>query len=116
MLTHDSYPGGLLGNSWKKQASSFTKMPLVWKVENYVGKDKLRNCIQLSPPTPNGRIFVYLVVPPVTLDNFEWILETDTKNVGGRHTRLCKEVPYTLDDLFKLVSQQLIHDSLEMCD
>ena len=110
MLTHYSYPGGPLENSWKKQASSFKKTSLAWKVEKYVGKDKLWNCIQLSPPTTNSWILVSWVVLPVTVDNYEWILETDTKHAGRRHNRSHKAVPYTLDDLFKLVSQQLIHE------
>ena len=42
--------------------------------------------------------------------NFQWIKEIDAKKFGGKHKRTCKVVPYTLDDLFKLVSQQLIHE------
>ena len=86
-------------NSWKKQASSFKKMFLVWKVEKPVGKVKLWNCIQLSPPTPNGKTFVSWVAPPVTMDKFEYIKEALTKNVGGRQNRSCKTVPYGLNDL-----------------
>ena len=110
MLNHDSYPGGTLENSWNKQASSFTKISKVWNFENSVGKDKYWNCIQLIPPTPNGWIFVFWNLLPVTLDKFQWIKEIDTKHVGGTHNRSCKAFPYTLDDLFKLVSQQLIHE------
>ena len=33
-----------------------------------------------------------------------------TKHVGRTHIRSCKALPYTVDDLFKLVSQQLIHE------
>ena len=67
------------------------------------------NCIKISPPTPNGLIFASWVAPPVTLDKFEWTMETDTKHDGRRHNRLCKAVSYTIDFLFKLVSQYLIH-------
>ena len=52
-------------------------------------------------------IFASWVVLPVTVDKFERIIETDTKNVGGRHKRSCKRGHYALDDLFKLVSQQI---------
>ena len=75
-----------------------------------MGKDKFWICTQLSPPTPNGWILVSWNVLPVTLDKFQWIKKIDTKNVGGTHNRSCKAVPYTLDDLLKLVSQQLIHE------
>ena len=90
MLTHESYHGSPLEISWKKQTSSFTKISKVWKVENSVGKDKFLNCIQLSPPNPNGWIFVSWVVLPLTMDSFEWILETDNKHVGRRHKISCK--------------------------
>ena len=53
-------------------------------------------------------IFVSLNLLSVTLDKIQWIKELNTKHVGGTHNRSCKEVPYTLDDLFKLISQQLI--------
>ena len=108
MLNHESYPGGPLDNSWKKQAYSFKKMSKFWRVEKSVGKDKFWNCTQLSPPTPNGWIFVSWDVLPVTLDKFQWIKEIDTKNVGGTHNRSFKAVTYTLDEFFKLFSQQLI--------
>ena len=74
-------------------------MSLVWKVEKYMGKDKFWNCIQLIPPTPHGWIFVSWVVPPVTVDKFEWIKEIDTKHVGRNRNRSCKALTYTLDDL-----------------
>ena len=85
-------------------------MSLVWKVEKSVGKDKLWNFIQLIHPTTNGLIFVSWVVLPVTVDKFECILKKYTRHVCRRHNRSCKAVPYTLDDLFKLVYQQLIHE------
>ena len=73
-------------------------------------KDKLWNFIQIIPPTPQGYIFVSWVVLPVTVDKFECIMETDIKNVGGRHNRSCKNVPYDLDELFKIVSQEMIQE------
>ena len=84
-------------------------MSLVCKVENSMGKDKLWNCIQLSLPPSKGWFFSWFLLP-VIVDKFEWIMETDTKHVGGRHKRSCKSFPYALDDLFKLESQQLIHE------
>ena len=75
-----------------------------------MGKEKLWNRIQLITPTLKGWIFVSRDVPPVTKENFEFFMEKGTKHVGGRHNRSCKTAPYILDDLFKLVSQQMINE------